>query len=60
MEQKNIIDVVLDFVRSTKGTHIFGNEDEGFHGIYVPKDKFPGMPTKGAQLRLRLDIVGKE
>jgi len=30
--------ISLTFVKSTKGTHVFSNMDEGMSNVYFPKD----------------------
>jgi hypothetical protein len=53
-----IVDVELEFVKSTGGTHVFGNSDAGFKAIYVPKMLFPvGADVTKLKLRMTLGFV---
>ena len=36
---KKVLKLVL--MRSTKGTHVYANPDEGISGFYIPKAFFP-------------------
>jgi hypothetical protein len=44
-EKDYTIKVPLTLRKSTKGTHVFANEELGFSGIYVPKSLFPDGVT---------------
>ena len=36
--------IPLALAKSTKGTHVFANEDQGISGLYLPKLLLPGGP----------------
>ena len=33
--------IVMTLKKSTKGTHVYANEDKGFSGVYIPKELIP-------------------
>lgn len=38
--------VTLALKKSTKGTHVYANEERGLTGVYVPRDMLPSQaPT---------------
>jgi len=48
--------IPLTLQKSTGGTHVYGNEDQGFKGIYLPKLLFPAPSAPPREITLTLDI----
>ena len=55
MPKEPLVDVVLTFAKSTKTTHVFGNDDAGIT-IYIPKYYTAGTiePTTTTKLRMQI------
>lgn len=52
-----IANVELKFIKSTGGTHVFGNEDRGFKSIYIPKMLFQaGVDVTKLTVLMRLQV----
>jgi len=49
------IEIPLKLAKSTGGTHVYANEEQGFKGIYVPKDFFPKGSKAPEYLNLTLE-----
>ena len=43
---------VMTLKKSTKGTHVYANEEAGFSGVYIPKELLPGEAPKTILLTL--------
>lgn len=57
MQGKTLVQVELKHVKSTGGTHVFGNEDAGFKSIYIPKSVFPAdFKPEGAVVEMQLSL----
>jgi hypothetical protein len=46
------VTVVLSLKKSTKGTHVYGNEDKGIPNLYFPKEMFDGEAPKTISMTL--------
>jgi hypothetical protein len=46
------VTIPLTLSKSTKGTHVFANEDKGITGVYVPKALLPTPPPSMIALLL--------
>lgn len=33
--------IIMTLKKSTKGTHVYANEDKGLSGVYIPKELLP-------------------
>lgn len=51
--------VVLDYLKSTKGTHVYGNLDTGITSVYLPKtlDVFQGNDDPPTRLELTIRMA---
>lgn len=55
-ETNVVLDLALSHTKTTGGTHVFGNEDAGFKGVYIPKPFFQGKKVD-ANTKLRIVIT---
>jgi len=47
--------IVMTLKKSTKGTHVYANEDKGVSGVYIPKEFLPDEAPKTILLTLSED-----
>ena len=40
------IEIMMTLKKSTKGTHVYGNEDSAIPSIYIRKEAFEGQPPQ--------------
>ncbi len=53
----DILDVELTHTKTTKGTHVFANEEEKI-SIYIPKSNFEGVKDpEGQTLRMVITVA---
>ena len=50
------ITIPLQFVKATKGTLVYGNEDKGLQGLYFPKVFFPKPSEPPPSITITLTI----
>ena len=44
--------VIMTLKKTTKGTHVYANEDKGFSGVYIPKELLPADAPQTIMLTL--------
>lgn len=49
------IEITLAYIKSTKGTHVYKNDDSAVPQLYIRKDAFDGEPPK----TVTITITGK-
>ena len=50
----NEIQITMTFKKSTKGTHVYGNEDSAIPSVYIRKEAFGGsQPPQEVTLIIR-------
>lgn len=54
---EKLLEMDLTFIKSTGGTHVFGNPDMGIKSIYIPKLYFGGVTPE--KLILSIAITKK-
>lgn len=40
------VEIILTLKKSTKGTHVYGNDDSAIPSVYIQKHVFDGQPPQ--------------